>query len=98
MPKDKLSSFQPVEFDPMTFKYNPTEFNTYSAKSKHFYSLLIANKAKYPKRLKTLSADLELSNPLQEVFSIPYNAAGETYAWSFQYKLLNNILFTNIKL
>ena len=98
VPKDKLSSFPKVKFDPMTFKCKSVEFDTYSAKSKQFYSLLIANKAKYPNGFKALSADLELSNPLQEVFSIPYNAAGETYVWSFQYKLLNNILFTNSKL
>lgn len=30
-----------------------------------------------------LSADLEFSYPLQEVFSIPSNVAGETYFWSF---------------
>ena len=47
---------------------------------------------------KTISTDLEFSDLLQEVFSIPYNVAGETYVWSFQYKLLNNILFTNYKL
>ena len=82
----------------MTFKCKRIEFDTYSAKSKQFYSLLIANKAKYANGFKALSADLELSNPLQEVFSIPYNAASETYVWSFQYKLLNNILFTNSKL
>ena len=82
----------------MTFKCKNTEFNTYSAKSKQFYSLLIVNKAKYLNSFKTLSADLELSNSLQEVFSIPYYATGETYVWSFQYKLLNNILFTNTKL
>ena len=96
--KDRLYSFPPVEFDPMTFKYNDTEFNTHSAKSKQFYSLLISNKAKYPNRFKTLSVNLESSDPLQDVFSISYNAAGETYVWSFQYKLLNNILFTNTKL
>ena len=98
VPKDRLFSFPPVEFDPMTFKYNNTEFNTHSAKSKQFYSLMIANKAKYPNRFETLKADLKISDPLQEVFSIPYNAADETYVWSFQYKLLNNILFTNTKL
>ena len=32
------------------------------------------------------------------MFSIQYNAASETYVWSFQYKILNNILFTNTKL
>ena len=31
MPKDKLSAFPTVEFDPMTFKYNNTEFDMYSA-------------------------------------------------------------------
>jgi len=25
------------------------------------------------------------------VFSIPYDAAGETYVWSFQYKILNKL-------
>lgn len=98
VPKDLLSSFPPVECDSMTFKYNNTEFDTYSAKAKQFYSLLIANKAKYPNRFKTLSADLKFSDSSQEVFSIPYNTASETYVWSFQYKLLNNILFTNTKL
>ena len=85
--KDKLSSFPSVEFDPMTFTYNNVEFDTYSAESKQLYSLLIINKAKYSgNRLKTLSADLELSDPLREVFLIPYNVAGETYVWSFQNK------------
>ena len=88
MPKDRLFSFPQAEFDPMA----------YSAKSKQFYSLLIVNKAKYPNSFKTLSADLEFSNPLQELFLIPCNVASETYVWSFQYKLLNNILFTNTKL
>ena len=83
VPKDRLFLFPPVEFDPMTFKYNNTEFNAHSAKSKRFYSLMIANKAKYLNRFKTLSADLKISDPLQEVFSIPYNAADETYVWSF---------------
>ena len=63
--KDNQIGLKPLRSNLM-FKYNNTEFNTYSAKSKHFYSLLIANKTKYPNRFKTLSADLELSNPLQE--------------------------------
>ena len=37
VPKDKLSSFPLGEFDPMTFKCENTEFNTYSAKSKQFF-------------------------------------------------------------
>ena len=77
VPKDKVSYLPPVKFDPMIFKYNITEFDTYSGKS-----LLIINKAKYPKRFITLSADLELSNTLQ-VFSIPYNVAGGTFSCLF---------------
>lgn len=71
MDKDKLSSFPLVEFDPMTFNNNIMEFDTYSAKSKQFYSVLFDNKAKYPSRFKTFSANLELSDPLQEAFLIP---------------------------
>ena len=98
VPKDNyLSSFPQMEFDPVTFKCENTELDSYSAKSKQFYSLLIVSKAKYPNSFKTLSADFDFSNPLQEVVSIPYNVAGETYVWSFQYKL-NNTLFTNTKL
>ena len=32
VPKDKLSSFPSIEFDPIKFKYSNTEFNTYSAR------------------------------------------------------------------
>lgn len=81
----------------MTFKYRNTEFDAYSAKSLQLYSLLIVNKAKYPNIFKTLSADLELSDPLHEVFSIPYNALGKTYVWSSQYKSLNNSYCTVYK-
>ena len=98
VPKDKLSSFPSIEFDPIKFKYSNTEFNTYSARCRQFYSLLISTRAKHPNGFKTLSADLELSNPLQEVFSIPYTTARESYVWSFQYKILNKIMFTNTKL
>ena len=98
LPKDKVSSLPPVKFGPVIFKYGNTEFDPYSVKSKEFYALLITKKVKYPKRFITLSADLELSNTLQEVFSTPYDVASETYIWSFQYKLSNNILFKNAKL
>ena len=41
--------------------------------------------------------NFELSNA-QDVFSIPYLVASETYVWSFQCRVLNFILFTNDKL
>ena len=44
-----------------------------------------------------MTLNFELSNA-QEVFSIPSLVASETYVWSFQYRVLNFILFTNDKL
>ena len=49
MPKDKVSSFPRIKFNPMIFNYNNREFDPYSAKSKEFNAQLITNKAKYPK-------------------------------------------------
>ena len=66
-------------------------------KCKQFYSMMISTKAKTPNSFKKLLADFNLSNP-QDAFSIPYQSASETYVWSFQYRLLNFILFTNDKL
>jgi len=58
---------------------------------------MISTKGKTPNSLKRLMADFKLSNP-QDAFSILYLTASETYVWSFQYRLLNFILFTNDKL
>ena len=58
---------------------------------------MISSKARIPNAFKKLTADFELSN-VQDVFSIPYLVASETYLWSFQYRVLNFILFTNDKL
>ena len=84
-------------FDPMNFEYNAKVFNAYICKFKQFYSMLISTKAKTPNSFKKLKADFKLSNP-QKIFSIPYRTASETYVWSFQYRMLNFILFTNDKL
>ena len=54
-------------------------------------------KAKTPNSFKMLIADFKLSN-LQKKISLPYRIASETYVWSFQYRMLNFILFTNDKL
>jgi hypothetical protein len=83
--------------DPMNFDYKAKSFNAYTAKCKQFYSMMISSKARTPNGFKKLTADFELSNA-QEVFSIPYLVASETYVWSFQYRVLNFILFTNDKL
>ena len=84
-------------FDPMNFEYNAKVFNAYVCNCKQIYSMLISVKAKTPNSLKKLVADLKLSNP-QKFFSVPYRIASEAYVWSFQYRMLNFILFTNDKL
>ena len=98
--KGKLLSSFPVDvFDPMNFKHKGKDFDTYSARCKQFYSLLICGKAKEPSSsFKRLASELDLSASLQDVFLIPYSVASETYVWSFQYKILHQILFANATL
>jgi len=85
-------------FDPMNFEYKATKaFNAYTVKCNQFYSMMISTKAKTPNSFEKLIADFNLSNP-QEAFWIQYQSASETHVWSFQYRLLNSILFTNDKL
>ena len=69
-------------FDPMNFEYNAKDFNAYVCKCKQIYSMLVSTKEKTPNSFKKLTADFKLSNP-QDVFSIPYRIASETYVWSF---------------
>ena len=68
--------------DPMNFDYKSKSFNTHTAKCKQFYSMMTSSKARIPNGFKKLTADFELSNA----------------HWSFQYRVLNFILFTNDKL
>ena len=68
------------------------------SKCKNFYKLLITAKAKLPNMSKKLISDLDISNSLEEIYSLPRTVASETYIWSFQYRVLNYILYTNAKL
>ena len=97
--KSKSSCSIPAagNLDPMNFDYKSKSFNAYTAKCKQFYSTMISSKARIPNAFKKLTVDFELSN-VQDVFSIPYLVSSETYLWSFQYRVLNFILFTNDKL
>lgn len=45
-----------------------------------------------------LIADFDVEDTLDKIYLLPHNVASETYIWSFQYPLLNYILFTNVKL
>ena len=67
------------------------------AKWKQFYKLLIRTKANLPNMSKRLISDFDVSNSLEQIYSPPHAVASETYIWSFQYKVLNYILYTNAK-
>ena len=83
----------------MIFKHNNKVFDTYMVKNKQFYKLLISSKAKLPNMSKRLNNDFEISSPLlQEIYTLPHTVSCETYVWSFQYRVLNYILYTNTKL
>ena len=47
-----------------------------------------------------LIADFDVEDSLDKIYFLPHNVASETYVLSrsFQYRLLNYILFTNAKL
>ena len=42
--------------------------------------------------------DFDVPKSLEQICSLPHAVASETYIWSFQYKVLNYILYTNTKL
>ena len=44
---------------------------------------------------KKLISDFDISNSLEEIYSLPQMVASETYMWSFQYRVLDYILYTN---
>ena len=86
------------EFDPMVLQDAHKVFDIKSAKSKQFYKLLLSKKAKLPNMSRRLIADFDVEDMLEKIYLLPHNVASETYVLSFQYRLLNYILFTNAKL
>ena len=50
------------------------------------------------KKHLTRSNDFDISNSLEEIYSLDQTVASETYIWSFQYRVLNCVLYTNAKL
>ena len=97
VPKEVRSFELLPEVDLLNFKHNNIQFDVYKAKRKHFYKLLTA-KAKLPNMSKKLISDFGISNFLEEIYSLAQTVASETYIWSFQYRVLNYILYTNTKL
>ena len=74
-------------------------FDVRKKKSKDYYSLLVTEKAQSPNINHKWKSDFNLSDDhLREFFLLPHSVALESYAKAFQYKVLNNMLYTNKKL
>ena len=68
-------------------------------KSRDYYKVLISNKAQFPNAINNLVSEFHLStDQLKKVFILPHRVAFEPYVKAFQYKILNSILSTNVRL
>jgi len=68
-------------------------------KSKDYHSLFVIKNAQPPNIVHRLKNDFNISDDvLREYFILPHSVALESYVKAFQYKILNNILYTNAKL
>lgn len=82
-----------------SLKINNKVFDVLEKTSKHYYTLIISTKAKFPNNAQVLKRDFNLNEEqLKKVFILPHTISFEPYVRAFQYKVLNSILFTNTKL
>ena len=80
-------------------KINNRVFDVLEKTSKHYYTLIISTKEKFPNNAQVLKRDFNLNDEqLKKVFILPHTVSFEPYVRAFQYKVLNSILFTNTKL
>ena len=65
-------------------------------KCKNYYYHLIKLKYEKPRKWDKLGQELDLrEDQLAEAYLLPFRVANKLYVCSFQYKVLNHILFTN---
>ena len=83
----------------LSLMINNKVFDVLEKASKHYYTLLISTKAKFPNNAQVLKRDFNLNEEqFKKVFILPHTVSSEPYVRAFQYKVLNSILFTNTKL
>ena len=84
---------------PSSLQINNNIFDVKKKKSKDYYSLLVMKKSQPPNIVHKWERDFNTSyDLLRESFILPHSVALESYVKAFQYKILNNILYTNTKL
>ena len=67
IPKEFRTCTSTTNLDSITFKHNNVLFDTYEAKSKQFYKLLITNTASLPNKSKKLISDFDISDSLEDI-------------------------------
>ena len=99
IPSHLKTNSNPVLETSHSLKINNEVFDVLEKTSKHYYTLLISTKAKFPNNAQVLKRDFNLNEEqLKKVFILPHTVSSEPYVRAFQYKVLNSILFTNTKL
>ena len=82
-----------------SLQINNNIFDAKRKKSRDYYSLLVMKKSQPPNIVHKWKSDFNISDDLlRESFILPHSVALESYVKAFQYKILNNILYTNTKL
>ena len=85
---------------PLNLRTHPHSFTVIldmeNFKCRNYYSLLIKFKYEKPKKWAKIKEEFNLEDKcISEAFSLPIKVCSEPYLRSFQYKVLNSILFTN---
>ena len=75
------------------------DFNTLTKKSKDYYALLVSRRAPLSENALVLKNNFNLTeDQLEKEFLLPHILCLESYVKAFQYKVLNSILYSNVKL
>ena len=84
---------------PSALRINNNDLDVMKKKSKEYYTQIKSAKAQFANNSKHLKRVLNLfDDELEKGFALPLTVATEPNMRAFQYKVLNSILYTNIKL
>ena len=84
---------------PLEFQCGEKKFNPTVCKNKHFYELLVSGKARVSRGFAKLKEDFGLADSaVTKAFLKVKTVSSEMFIRSFQFKILNDITFTNSRL
>ena len=83
----------------LNFQYGEEIFDPVRCKSKQFYELLISKKTIVSRGFTKLNEDFDLDNiTVSKAFLKTKTVSSETFIRSFQFKFLDDIIYTNVRL